>query len=570
MGNDRLKFTLRFSRAYVAPLWRWYLVGTLALVATNYLSVQVPMHMAAGLDLLRAGQPGASGEAYWIAVLGVLVIVARTLSRVWFFTPGRIAEFNLRGDFFAHLLRLQPDFYARQVTGDLLSRATSDVTYARAFAGFALLQAGNVVGSAVFGVGQMLALSPQLTLAVALPCVLAFGLMQLATRQIMHLQRQMQKHLGLMSDDLLGAFSGVATIQGFNVERVFQSRLDGRAQDLRRTSLAMTRLRAVAFPLLGVAGGVATWGVLFVGGGAVREGTLTAGQLAAFIALVAFIVMPLRMLGWLLPVLQRSEASLERIYAVLDAETLRPGALPSPARAPSIELRGLSFAYGERPVLRDLCTTLPAGATVGIYGPVGSGKSTLLRVLSRLETPARGTVFVDGVDVLDLDLDAYRAALCVVPQAPFLFSETIRENVGFGAPDEQVRGAVAAAALDPDVAALPDGLGTVVGERGIALSGGQRQRVALARALLREAPIVLLDDVLSAVDHATEQELIGTLRSRAGATRVVVSHRLSALVHADFILVLDAGKLVDQGTHDELLSRPGPYREAWLAQQVAA
>ncbi len=565
-----MKFTLRFSRAYVVPLWRWYFVGTLALVATNYLSVRVPMQMARGLDLLRAGEPGAAEAAYWIALLGLGVILARTLSRVWFFTPGRIAEFNLRGDFFAHLLHLQPEFYAKQVTGDLLARATSDVTFARAFAGFALLQAGNVVGSMLFGVGQMLALSPTLTLAVALPCVLAFGLMQIATRQIMRLQRQMQQQLGLMSDDLLGAFSGVATIQGFNVEGVFQSRLDGRASDLRRTSLAMTRLRAVGFPLLGVAGGIATWGVLFVGGGAVREGTLTAGQLAAFIALVAFIVMPLRMLGWLLPVLQRSEASLERIYAVLDAEPNRPGALPSPARAPSIELRGLSFLYGERPVLRELSTTLPAGATVGIYGPVGSGKSTLLRVLSRLEHPPRGTVFIDGVDVLDLDLDAYRAALCVVPQAPFLFSETIRENVGFGAPEERVRTAVDAASLGPDVGALPDGLGTVVGERGIALSGGQRQRVALARALLRDAPIVLLDDVLSAVDHATEQELIATLRGRSGATRLVVSHRLSALVHADFILVLDAGRLVDQGTHDELLSRPGAYRDAWLAQQVAA
>ncbi len=565
-----MKFTLRFSRAHVVPLWRWYLAGTAALVATNYLSVQVPVHMARGLDLLRDGGGEAAHEAYLIGALGLAVILTRSLSRVWFFTPGRIAEFRLRREFFDHLLGLQPDFYAKQVTGDLLSRATSDVTFARAFAGFALLQVGNVIGSMVFGVGQMLILSPALTLAVALPCVLAFALMQLATRQIMRLQRQMQQQLGLLSDDLLGAFSGVATIQGFNVENVFQSRLDGRAGDLRRTSLAMTRLRAVAFPLLTVAGGVATWGVLFIGGNAVRDGALTAGQLAAFIALVAFIVLPLRMLGWLLPVLQRSEASLERIYAVLDSAPTRPGALPSPVQAPSIELRGLTFRYADRAVLDGVSTTIAAGATIGIYGPVGSGKSTLLRLLSRLEQPPRGTIYIDGIDILDLDVDAYRRALCVVPQSPFLFSETIRENVGFGAPDEAVRAAVESASLAPDVSTLPDGLGTVVGERGIALSGGQRQRVALARALLRDAPIVLLDDVLSAVDHTTEQELIATLRGRSGATRLVVSHRLSALVHADRVLVIDGGRLVDEGTHEELVSRPGPYRDAWLAQQVAA
>ncbi len=570
-----MEHTLRFCKGYVLPLWRWYLAGTLALVATNYLSVLVPMRMAAGLDRMRAGDEGAVHEAYAIGIIGLLVIVTRTLSRVWFFTPGRLAEFRLRADFFSHLLALQPNFYATSVTGDLLARATSDVTFARALAGFALLQGGNVVGSMIFGVGQMLVLSPLLTVAVALPCALAFGGVQLATRKIMRLQRQSQQQLGLLSDDLLGTFSGVATVQGYCVEDVFQARLDQRAADLRATSLSMTRLRAFAFPLLTVAGGVATWGVLVLGGGLVNQGALSAGELAAFIALIAFLVMPLRMLGWLLPVLQRSEASLERIHAVVDAVPDRPDAarLPAPSCAPAIELRGLSFAFPgreSRPVLRNLSLSIPAGATVGVYGPVGSGKSTLLRLLSRLDNPPPGTVLVDGVDVRDIDLAAYREALCVVPQVPFLFSETIRENIGFGAPDEQVRAAVQAAALDTDVASLPDGLGTVVGERGIALSGGQRQRVALARALLRDARIVLLDDVLSAVDHGTEQALIGTLRGRAGATRLVVSHRLSALVHADFVVVLDDGALVDQGPHHELVSRPGPYRDAWLAQQAAS
>lgn len=563
-----LPHSARFAKDSVVPLWRWYVAGTAAVLLTNWLSVEVPSLMASALDKLRAGEAGAGTDAAWIAAIGIAVIGVRTLSRVWFFTPGRLAETQLRERFFTHLLKLQPSFYARYPTGDLLSRATSDVTYARALAGFALLQACNVVGALGFGTWKMLTMSPLLTLAVAVPCVLAFAGMSFATRRLMALQRVTQRQLGLLADELLSTFQGVATVQAFCAEDTFANRLDGRAGDLRASNLEMARIRALAFPLLSIAGGAATWGLLAFGGSAVNAGTLTPGQLAAFIALVGYIVMPMRMLGWLLPVFQRAEASLERIHLVLDEPEDRPDLahpLPAPATAPTIELRHLS--YGTR--LTDLCATLPAGATVGVYGPVGSGKSTLLRVLARLENPPLGTVFVNGVDVLQLDLDAWRASVCVVTQAPFLFSETIEENIGFGAPRDAVATAANAAALGPDLAALPDGLDTVVGERGISLSGGQRQRVALARGLLRPATVVLLDDVLSAVDHHTEQELLTTLRARADSTRIVVSHRLSALVHTDLILVLDGGRLVDQGPHAELVQRPGPYRDAWEAQAAA-
>jgi ATP-binding cassette subfamily B protein len=540
------------------------------------LSVQVPTTMAHGLDRLRAGEPGAALDAAIIAAIGVAVMVVRTLSRVWFFTPGREAESALRDRFFAHLLRLQPDFYARYPTGDLLSRATSDVTFARALAGFALLQGANAVGSLVMGGWKMLSLSPLLTAGVAIPCAVAYAAVSWATPQLMALQRASQKQLGELSDELFGSFQGVATVQGFCVEQVFTDRLDARAAALRASSLRMTRLRVIAFPLLTVAGGVATWSLLALGGEAVANGSLTAGELAAFVALVAFIIMPLRMFGWLLPVFQRAEASLERIYVVLDEPVSRPDRetrLPSPTTGPALSLRHLSFAFGDKPdrnVLADVSCEIPAGATVGVYGRVGSGKSTLLKLLARLQNPPRGTVFVNGSDVLDLDLDGWRRAVCVVSQTPFLFSETAEENIGFGAARDEVAAAAAAASLGPDLAALPDGLDTVVGERGITLSGGQRQRVALARGLLRGTSVVLLDDVLSAVDHRTEGELLATLAARSNATRIIVSHRLSALVHADLILVLDGGRLVDQGTHELLLQRPGPYRDAWQAQHEAA
>ena len=422
----------------------------------------------------------------------------------------------------------------------------------------------------------MVAISPTLTVSVAIPVLLGFAVVQGSAGRLMNLQRETQRRLGAFSDSVLGAIQGVSTIQGYCVEASFVDRLDGEAAALRALNLKLALLRVIVFPLLSVAGGIAIFLLLWVGGRQALAGTISAGDLAAFVALVGYLIMPLRLLGWLLPVFQRAEASLERLYVVLDAPVDRPELgravpFPTPGAAPSIRLHHLSFAYPDapdRPILRDLTVEVPAGATVGIFGRTGSGKTTLLRVLSRLRNPPAGTVYVGGVDITTLDLDDYRRHLVVVPQTAFLFSETIRENVGLGVGAERVDQAVAAASLTPDLAALPEGMNTVVGERGIVLSGGQRQRVALARGLARDGEIVLLDDVLSAVDHTTEQELIRTLQGRLGqgATGFLVSHRMSALERCDVILVLDAGALVDSGTHAELIERPGVYRESWQAQ----
>lgn len=572
-----LPHTRRFIRRYMAPLWAWYLVGTVAVLVTNALSVTIPSTLAQGLDALLGGDAaGVANAAYTVAGLGVAVIVTRWVSRVLFFTPGRQAEFNLREDLFGHALRLQPDFYARMTTGDLMSRVTSDVTNARAMAGFALLQGVNVVVALSMGYAKMAHMSPLLTVGAVLPGALAWLGMQRGTRRLFTLQRETQALLAGLSDELLGTLQAVGSVQGFCVEEVFVARLSERSARLRDVNLAMTRLRVVIFPLLNVAAGISVVVLLWVGGEMVVSGALTQGDVVAFAGLIAFVLTPMRLLGFLFPVFQRAEASLERIDVVFDTVPERPDlgvGRPFPSTAgPAIELRGLTYTYpdGARPVLQDLTVTLPAGSTVGIYGPTGSGKTTLLRLLSRLRNPPRGMVFLDGVDLCELDLDGFRAQLSYVTQTPFLFSETIRENVGLGEGDAAVRTAVEAASLGPDLATLPDGLETIVGERGITLSGGQRQRVALARGLVRHRPIVLLDDVISAVDHQTERELLAMLRKRSDATRIIVSHRLSALEDADLVLVLDEGRLVDQGTHEELLTREGPYRTAWLLQREEA
>ena len=373
---------------------------------------------------------------------------------------------------------------------------------------------------------------------------------------------------------------GIASIQGFVAEDAFEERFERKNQAWFVTGMKMAVIRTLAFPLLGLAGGVALFLLLYVGGPMAVDGALSVGDIAAFATLLAALLPPLRSMGFMLSVWQRGRAALERIFELMDAPIDRPeGATPAPASpglGPRIELRELSFSYPDKPdeaVLHSVSFSIPAGSTVGIFGRTGSGKSTLIRLLSRLYNPPAGTIFVDGVDIRDLGLDAWRERLAVVPQRPFLFSDSIAANISLSdTPDiAAVRDAAVLASLDADLEALPEGLETVVGERGIMLSGGQRQRVALARGLFRAADFVVLDDVLSAVDHDNEAKLVTTLsglsQSERALTTVIVSNRLSAFRYASIIAVLDAGRLVDIGTHEELAARPGVYRDTWLVQQ---
>ena len=339
-------------------------------------------------------------------------------------------------------------------------------------------------------------------------------------------------------------------------------------------------IRSLVLPFLTLTGALALAVVLWAGGHAVVRGGLTVGGLTAFVALLAAVLPPLRSLGWLMAVLQRGRAALERVFEVLDAPAEDRGRVvvlePAPPGPPPIEVRGLTFTYpgAGRPALEDVCVTVAPGSVVGLFGRSGAGKTTLLRVLALLERPPAGSVRVDGVDLAEVAPESWRRRVVLVEQRPFLFSDTVAANIALEDPPDpaRLRRAVRLAALGPDLAALPRGLETVVGERGVMLSGGQRQRVALARALYRGAEVVLLDDIVSAVDHATEERLVeavaGLSAGGARPTVVVASHRLSVLKRADLILVLDGGRLVDRGAHGELVGRPGPYREAWLLQQL--
>lgn len=576
-GADRSPL-FRLLRDY-AWRHRWsYLGGAGFLWLTNYLAVSIPAQIGEAIDALRSGVPVGRFVAV-IAAMGMAIVGVRTLSRILIFNPARDLEYHFRKDLFAHLLRLPPAFFARHRSGDLISRAANDIGWVRVMVGFGGLQVLNVTFALVLTSWKMIDLSPRLTILAALPIAAGVTATQWSIRRLLTLHLRNQRELGDLSDHVLGSLQGIGTIRGFVAERAFMERFRKRNRAWLRTGMRIALLRSLAMPILVLSGGLAVCVLLVIGGPMVAEGKLTIGQLAAFIALLTVLLPPLRSLGWLLSVVQRGRAALERLEELTrePEQASAGGAVGSvPGVGPEVAIENLQFAYSDRTqdkVLKGITATIPAGAIVGIYGPTGSGKTSLLRLLARLEEVEPGMIRVDGVDLTQVELGAWRERVAMAPQRPFLFSETIPFNIALEdeADAGRVRAAVRAAALERDIESLPEGLETVVGERGIMLSGGQRQRVSLARVLYHGGDLVLLDDVLSAVDQETEADLVESLRSLVRSPRrptvVIVSNRLSVLQVTEKILVLDHGRLVDTGTHQQLIGRKGPYLDAWKAQQ---
>ncbi|MEN0068104.1 MAG: ABC transporter ATP-binding protein [Myxococcota bacterium] len=558
-------------------MW-WYVVGTLLIAATNALSVTIPLYLAQGIDALREG-PASRGEvveaAAYVAVMGGLVILVRWSSRLLFFTPGRLVEARLKRDLFASILRHQPDFHAEFPAGDLMNRITSDVQMVRLLFGFTILGIVNTIIAMGLTASQMVRLSPTLAVAVTLPLVIGFSITLAFVGRFRRIQQRMQEATSALSDFVLSSYQGVATLKAFGAEAPVRERFAPLNREALEAQLERARLRVGIGPVLSLAASFNIFLLLWIGGPMPSAGTLTVGELVAFITLVTYLTGPLRGMTFILSLFRQAQAAMERLDVILSRPPTRPD-LPNPEAPPKappgIRFEGLTYRYPDAdsdaaPALENVSVSVPAGGTLGVFGPTGSGKSTLLRCLTRLEDPPAGTVFVDGVDVRQLDLMDWRDRAVLVPQRAFLFSETVSDNVLLGADPGILDPLLERAQLKVDMDALPNGVRTEVGEAGLTLSGGQRQRVALARGLSRNANVLILDDVLSAVDHATEATLISELqRMERRPTTLIVANRISALRHADIIVVLDKGKVVATGNHDELMTIDSPYREAWLRQ----
>ena len=580
----------RFSSEYVRPHLLSFSLASLCLLATNYLTVSIPEQIGMAIDHFEDDALTPIWNIIW---MGTVIIIVRTLSRVWFFNPGRDIEYQIRQDLFSHLLALQPSFYANQKRGDIISRASNDITWTRAMIGFGGMSTVNISLALLLTAWKMLDLSVPLTLYTFIPISLGFVFGQYSIQKLHPLMRRNQEELSVISGHVLESLHGMTTIQGFGAQQPFLAQFTKYNEQWFETSIKLSVLSALLSPLVALCTGASVFLLFYIGGPMSIRGEVTVGQIAAFIGLIAALVPYMRSLGWLLSVWQRGQASLERIYELLDAPIDRPelqsmetktqtevmekdvGVHLELAKGPSIRVQNLSFSYPDKPtetILSDISFDISSGNTIGIFGQTGSGKSTLLRILSRQYNPPEETVFIDNIDATKLNLFQWRRKFTYVPQKSFLFSDSIQNNITMfqKASDDAIHIVVQKSSLEQDLKLFPDGLQTLVGERGVMLSGGQRQRVALARGLFRMGDLIMLDDVLSAVDHENEKKLVAELSrlssSQKKNTVILVSNRLSAFRFADLILVLDKGRIVAQGTHEELILQEGLYKETWKIQ----
>jgi ATP-binding cassette, subfamily B, multidrug efflux pump len=551
--------------------------GGVCVMLSAAFSLVKPLVVGSAVDALKSELRPESLGSY-----ASLYLAAAVVQGIFLFFHRRILigasreiEYDMRGDFFSHLQLLPNSFYQVHRTGDLMSRATSDLAAVRMLVGPAVMHSFSSLLVVVGAFAMMLRIDASLA-GLSLLAVPTIIFVVVFFGQKIHARfLAVQEYFGEISAKVQENLAGVRVVRAFGREEsevAEFSRMNRVFVDKNRRLIVLT---ATFYPLLHTFMGVMFVLVFFVGGRRMLAGTMTVGDFVAFMLYLGRLVWPLIALGWVINLFQRGMASMKRLHEIWSADPRieeEAGEAPEDELPASIEIRNLTFGYGDKPVLRNVSLTVREGETLGIVGRTGSGKSTLLSLLTRIWEPPPGTVFVGGVAVEELAVRHLREKIGMVPQETFLFSDSIAENVRFGrmgATDEEVAEVLDLAGLTEDLGAFPEGIRTVIGERGVTLSGGQKQRTAIARAIIRNPAIMILDDALSAVDTHTEERILASLRKlREGRTVVVVSHRISSVKDADEIVVLDEGRVVERGNHDQLMRTGGFYADLYRRQAL--
>jgi ATP-binding cassette, subfamily B, multidrug efflux pump len=578
MGKNLKPLWPYLNKYRVTLIW-----GAITVLFNNGLGVLSPLVIQRAIDDLNHSFHNQAIAQHKIVLYALLLVglalfkgVFQFLTRWLVIGVSREIEYDLRNDIFRHLESLSYSHYQKNRTGDIMARATNDLNAVRMLLGPAIMYSANTLVFTAAALFFMWHISPKLTLYAFAPLPIASIVVQYIGRRIHERFEKIQAQFSDISARAQENFSGARVVRAYAQEEAEIALFETSNQEYVTRSLPLARLTGMLWPTLELLLGFAVVMVLWLGGREVLLGRISLGQFVAFNTYIVMLTWPIIALGWVINIFQRGTASMGRIEEILvarseitDAEAASDLKATTTLRG-EIEFRHLDFTYGGAPVLKDVNLTIPAGSSLAIVGPTGSGKTTLVNLLPRIYDAAPGSLLIDGRPIREYPLETLRRNIGFVPQETFLFSDSVRENIAFGvetASDDQVQRAAAAANIAADIEGFPEGYKTLVGERGITLSGGQKQRSAIARAIIRDPSILVLDDALSSVDTYTEETILNHLREvMRDRTTIFISHRVSTVRNADRIAVLHEGRVVELGTHEELIARNGYYTDLYNKQ----